>query len=584
MQNTMLFSRASLGALLLGTALFASALPAGHTSAATTGGALQLSLDQIPTVPGALPVLRLTPQKAPVDFVDKILPGAAPNTEGLVPLSKIPFYRQHGIQTPPNFLGAFNGNHLAAYVDTQSGDAQVYPTLGNQTPVRADALPAFLKRASVLGRNVFLQYGLLGKDDTTAAIGAAQPLDGTTSTHVAGVPSGKGGAVLAYVPVQRYVGQFRVDGMGSRAVLALDAGGRIQSFVRSWKTGTTFTRVIETRSKQQVAQAIAAQFKPVLQRANVYVTSVSIGYYDGNQSYLQPVYRVTARIHYNPSAAARRQADDDFVVGYVGIGRQFERLPNLAQSGGPQPSVPGQSAPSLSPMARTAKTNFDPSVGRYVVRNDNPNWVADANEFYGGLTSWWGGLFFSNAQYYWAHPFEFTSSKNSYINSVNIALNEVHGDWWYYTTYQNWGDGVDLSSIPYPGYGAAAGGRLDYWIIHSCEVVPSPDDTSHWADPWWNIFGGLHSVVGYRTIMWIDDDVGGPYGFSLMLGAPVVGAWLNTVISDPIYASGGEVMHGVWKRYGRPSTISMSGRENDSAYDTTPLPRAGSLTIYWYPG
>jgi hypothetical protein len=33
----------------------------------------------------------------------------------------------------------------------------------------------------------------------------------------------------------------------------------------------------------------------------------------------------------------------------------------------------------------------------------------------------------------------------------------------------------------------------------------SPDDTASWPDPWWDVFCGLHSVLGYRTIMYIAD-------------------------------------------------------------------------------
>ena len=102
---------------------------------------------------------------------------------------------------------------------------------------------------------------------------------------------------------------------------------------------------------------------------------------------------------------------------------------------------------------------------------------------------------------------------------------------------------------------------------------------------WWNIFGGLHSVVGYRTIMYIGDGSLNPYGVQLRLGAPVVAAWLGTVISFGAYSGGPtDTMHGVVKHLGRPSTISMSNQVNDSAYDTSAQPRASSLTIFWYPG
>src|SRR5207253_3255918 len=102
---------------------------------------------------------------------------------------------------------------------------------------------------------------------------------------------------------------------------------------------------------------------------------------------------------------------------------------------------------------------------------------------------------------------------------VNVASLEVHGSWHYFTTEKNCCDGVDLSLIPSDGYGGGVpGGALAYMILHSCGVIPTVTDYSavngHLAwDPWWNIFNGLHAVVGYRTHMWIGDSVMPEFGF-----------------------------------------------------------------------
>jgi hypothetical protein len=92
-------------------------------------------------------------------------------------------------------------------------------------------------------------------------------------------------------------------------------------------------------------------------------------------------------------------------------------------------------------------------------------------------------------------------------------------------------------------------------------------------------------VVGYRTIMYIDDDVGGPYGTNLGFIAPVVSSWLNTVSSAGAYSGHPTAMAhgGINRPMGRASTISMCGRENDTVFDTSALPRAGCLRIFWYP-
>jgi hypothetical protein len=241
--------------------------------------------------------------------------------------------------------------------------------------------------------------------------------------------------------------------------------------------------------------------------------------------------------------------------------------------------------PEVPPLQRAPVRPGDPTIGRYVVRNDDANWVANANDFWNGLNWFWllpGN--FTNTQYYWAYPWEYTTSRNSFVNSVNLALTEGHGDWWLFSTLSNCCDLVDINTIP-GGYGSSASGQLRFWAIHSCEVVPAPDDTANWPNPWWSIFKGLHSVVGYRTVMFINDDVGFPFGFMLSIGMPVVSAWLSTVhgasaySGNPTYPAHG----GIVRPMGRASAITVCGRENDTVYDTTNIGPPSCLRVFWYP-
>jgi hypothetical protein len=365
--------------------------------------------------------------------------------------------------------------------------------------------------------------------------------------------------------------------------------GSVQGFLRRWKTAEAVGEVRETRTKEQVADAIRAQLRREATSAQVEVLNTDIAYYDGNREFLQPVYRFTARIHeLNKLKEAERKEQrvaDDFVVGYVPIGEPREPIPSLLT----RPSV-GPVAPKQAAMPK--ERAGDPTVGRYVVRDDDSNWVANANEFWGGVSSYSGNLLFTNSQYYWAHPFEFNTSETSFVNSVNVADTEVHGNWWFFTTEKNCCDGVDITAIPAAaGYGSAHGGKLDFWMLHSCEVVPSaidapcPSDSRPWWTPWFNVFQGMHSVVGYRTIMWIDDDVTGPFALSLRLGAPVVSAWFNATNSaagyqgNPTY----EAHCGNKPPMGRPSTVSVCGHQSDWIYDTSKIPAASCLINFWQP-
>jgi hypothetical protein len=550
---------------------------------------IRLSTEQIPAPPASLPVLRLSAQKPPMDFVQEVLRRADPNAQKLVPLAQIPQLAGKGGKLPEEFVGALSGEHLGAYVDLRSGDAEIFPSLA-QKGIAAERESQQLERAQQVAKEIFSRADLLQKDATAFSFEKPRALYGEAAERGAEGGEAKASSrdlYLTYVTLRRNVNNYFVYGPGSRAMVAVGNNGTVEGFVRHWKAGAVSGEVRETRKREQVAEAILEQLRPLAKTAEVEVLNTEVAYYDGNRDYLQPVYRFTARLHRRDSEDRESKAhvDDDFVIGYVPIGKPREPIPSLTALPGVPPKVAKAGTPA-------PERPGDPTVGRYVVRNDNSNWVANANELWGGLTSFFGGFLFTDAQYFWAEPWEFTTSEAAFVNSVNLAENEVHGDWWLFSTLSNCCDLVDITKIPASeGYGAAHGGHLDYWILHSCEVVPSaadapcPTDNRPWWTPWFNIFQGMHTVVGYRTIMWIDDDVTGPYGLSLRLGAPVVSAWFNATTSAAGYQ--GNPTYGAHcgrtPPMGRPSTVSACGRQNDWVYDTTALPPANCLINFWQP-
>ena len=553
---------------------------------------VQLSLEQVPVPPTSLPVLRLSPQKAPGEFILETLRQSNPEIRELVPLSQVPQLSGAGAKLPEEVVGALSNGHVAAYVDLRSGDAEVFPSFESGKLVAGADAARQSEQAQRLAREVFARPDIIQKDATQFAFETPRPVYGESAERgetAEQVKSSESGIYLTYVGLRRSVDGHFVYGPGSRAILAVGTGGLTEGFVRRWKTAAVIDHVRETRSREQVRAAILRELAPLARAAAVEVLSVEIAYYDGNRNYLLPVYRFSARIHQisGPGKGARgnRHVDDDFVLGYVPIGKTLESVPSLVAPPGAPPAQP------KNVTARPPETG-DPTVGRYVVRNDDPNWVANANEFWGGLTAFLGGGLFTNSQYFWAFPFEFNSSEGFFVNSVNVALNEVHGDWWLFSTLSNCCDLVDITAIPRSeGYGPANSGHLAYWILHSCEVVPSaadapcPGDSRPWWTPWFNIFQGLHTVVGYRTIMWIDDDVTGPFAFSLRLGAPVVSAWFNAATGAAGYQGNPTFgAHcGRTPPMGRPSTVSACGRQNDWIYDTSALPPANCLINFWQP-
>ena len=540
-----------------------------------------------PTPPDRLPVLRLTAMPPPTDALQRMLAeqagSAAPR---LGPLAESPFFRKNKIAAPATLQGVVEGDHVKAWVDRKTGDAAIYPTLGDLKPLDEQDRSDRTDRA----RQDFERFRLIGQDDTRYVIGDVQWLNGATLERDASgaTRATKPGArYLAYVAAKRFVGDYPVDGPGSRALLVLGPSGRIEGLTRVWKTARTVETVKGTTGSDQLLRSIASQLRPALAYSDIDVNEISLAYYDGNRNFLQPVYRFTARIRHSNGDREARTADD-FVIGYVPFAKEYEPLPRLDRRDGPAPGNASPRPGSRAVQSGTGVPNsgMDPIVGRYVVRQDDSGWVNDANAFWNSLASAWSHSLFTNAQYYWAEPRLFTTQKNSFINTVNLALIEVHGDWWLYSTLKNCCDLVNINGdIPSPGYGPSAGGRLADWVIHSCEVVPAPDDTATWPDPWWTIFGGVRNVVGYRTIMYISDGAGGPYGTSLANVAPVVSSWLSDVISLNAYSGKpkADAHGGISRPMGRPSSISTCGHDGDSVFSTSSLGRANCLTVWWFP-
>lgn len=537
---------------------------------------------KVPRAPADLPVLKLTPQAAPVELMNQLL-ASQPNDEKLGELGATPFFVKNKIKISDRVVGIVEGEHVKAWADLRTGDAQIYPTLAALKPLSSSDAKELGSRT----REIFESPAFIARDDTRFVIDAPNVLNGATLVRdAAGATSAEKpqAAYLVYVSARRSVAGLRVDGPGSRALLAVGEGGSIEGLTRVWKSAKTSETVRPALSAAQVQNLIARQLAGVAKNSNVVVDSIELAYYDGNLEFLQPVYRFTARIRERSATERKPPTADDFVIGYVPFAKAFEPLPSLSAGAGPKPAV---AAPKPRPIGalRSPPLN-DPIVGRYVVRNDNQGWVNDANAFWSSLASTWTASLFTNSQYYWAEPRLFTTQKNSFINAMNLALIEVHGDWWLFSTLKNCCDLVNIDGdIPSPGYGPSANGRLANWIIHSCEVVPAPEDVGTWPKPWWTIFGGLRNVVGYRTIMYISDGAGGPYGTSVGNLAPIVSSWLSDVISLNAYSGHPKTAAhgGISRPMGRPSTISMCGHDGDSALSTASLGRAGCLTVWWFP-
>ena len=225
------------------------------------------------------------------------------------------------------------------------------------------------------------------------------------------------------------------------------------------------------------------------------------------------------------------------------------------------------------------------TVGRYVPQADSNLWSKSAIDFFDNLqaaTSFGGNLSFINKQYLEANSSMFISDRNEFVNSVQIALNEFHGSWDIFSTYKNYGDIVTLSDIATArGLGYGAGGDLAYWILHSCEVIPTQTDMSNSFDIYWRIFRGLHSMLCYRTDMCINDDVIANFGLWVGLGAGIVPEWFLELAVTNAYGTNHDVYfdynRGITEPLGSPSSVSVCGHLDDTAFNLKGLDHPNCL-------
>jgi hypothetical protein len=227
-----------------------------------------------------------------------------------------------------------------------------------------------------------------------------------------------------------------------------------------------------------------------------------------------------------------------------------------------------------------------------------------ANSFLGGLT-FLNGIFpgitppTARTQWYTAHNWEVVGPASKfYMNAVNVAYTEPHGDWLINSTLSNCCENWFVPNIGTggnPGYGAAAGGVLATWLIMSCEVLPSMYDRQFEQggsgnpytafDAWWGVFKGLHNVLAFRTIMFYPDDaLNWGFGYHASLGGDVSAAWFQSVAAydgnDGTYVSQ-HLKNSTVVHYDRASSMVDARNLGQSIYNVGAQGASSTLWNFW---
>ena len=520
-----------------------------HPAPATAGGTSITFATKLATGRQPLPLFRLIRTASPAKFV-----AAALAKGGVEPLT-----------AAGHRLESRDGKGvLHAYADAVTGDAEIFPDI---TPSRG---PASHVAPAEVAASVFASRDIIPKDATTMRLGDATGVYGATASRGPnGTSIGKSGQQLffTYVPAIRYAAGLQVFGQGSQATVAIGTDGSVRGLVRRWEAASVAGSVAPTTTARQLAQSIAAQVGPFARNARIIVNNVTPAYYDNNAAFLQPVYAFFATIH--PLHGGK----DDHVRGYVPFGKLAESLPTVGGISGVAPSLAGFGGHGGLPQNAPSQI----TLGQYA--NDDGTMQDMANAYYNGFDSVTPGKYgppINRTQWYYATVCMYYSCANSYVNDVQIAYTSPHGDWWENTTNGNSKGFFYIDQIGTggnPGYGSSKSGRMVTWIMDSCENVPSYYDLQYTTgngdnafNYWWQVFQGLHRVLGYRTMMLLGEDtMNYDIAQALAQGANAGSAYYNEVaaFSYGTYTDThiGQVVH-----YDRVSILNDTRNGSESIY------------------
>jgi hypothetical protein len=458
----------------------------------------------------------------------------------------------------------YDGDRLAGYTDITTGETAVFPKLTTLTAGTHFDTSGITQIAA--------NTTIIPDDDTQHSIITGSTLGGSQKT-VGGTATSPATYLVESI-IQRQVEYenqlYPVCGPGTKASFSFGSDGTVKAFTHLWRTAKAQSSTITPLSQNSIQQNIAAQLTGANLNANVTVQGIDLCFFDSGNNYIQPVYR------YNATVTHAFGLSNSLIVGYIPAGGTAqEPLPSLnAPANQAMPTETSNNSTSTNSTATPSKRQAGGiTVGRYAMRGDqySPQIVVDENAFWSGLSS--ASSDFVNSQYYWDEPFIYESDAQYYVDAVNVAFTEGHGNVHYFTTDETlpyWG-GVEIANnIPANGYGPGAGGSLAYWIIRSCDVVSTPIDYSA-ADydeafaPWWQVFNGMHAVMGYRTEAEVYDNEMGNVGKALGMGQSVVHGWMSAALGG-----------------GKTSAVTVCGHDDDTIFDIANIGKPGCLQIWWY--
>ena len=366
-----------------------------------------------------------------------------------------------------------------------------------------------------------------------------------------------------YFVMQRFVIEggrtFRVVGAHSKAIAQVRNGEVVGHLIRWRRLSAPAVPTVTPMKWEAVSGVVLARITSRFGDRG-HLRDAEVVYAENGLSVV-PAYAVTVEIDTESSSV---KDYDLFYVDAVAGG--------ILQQGPDPAELPMECSISL------AATGTNLNVDRFIIGHDNDDtWRLNAARF---------GAAIAPANVILRHfcrgdRSRFVSNEAAFVDSSDVTLVEAHGapgeidivrafETVTLGAATRYGDGQDKHT-------------LKLLILHVCEVVASPADDNRWFDRWFEVFQGLHAVVGYRSVALIADDVTPNYAASLAAGKPVISAWMEEIASSDKYvvqikADGA----GGARPAGRGAAVAVCEHENDTLANLTGAADAQCLIVFWH--
>jgi hypothetical protein len=500
-----------------------------------------------------------------------------------------------------------NAQQIIGFLDQETGQTRILPDYGTLEPLTN---PVDLQSAFTALNE---QGGAFPPDDTQIELVEGNSLLGSEAQG-SGTLAKRWNTQSTYLTVgkiRRSVdlegSKFNVCGPGSQALFGLGKDNKWTSLSYQWKTAKKSHKKRTPLPVEKVVKQIKETLKSrhyAIPSHSLRVISIDTCLYDSGDQHMQPVYRVVGE-PFDPSTNTTTSVKQ--FLEYVPIGG--DAIEPIVPPGQVYAGVDGDESPVDPDNSKRSLLNyFDArnnkpkiTVGRYVVRNDADGFVEDARNFWSNLAP--STVYeFVRKGFFWAYPRLYNKDANHFVNDVDVALTEAHGKFHGFTTYDA-SDKIDFVNIPndiaHGGYGPVSNGgkgKLGYWFIDACEVLPTltdfeaikdPNPKGRTFDPWWPVFkGGIHAVLSWRTSALFSDNTAAAAAQAIALGRPVVSAWLDAANSDPAYGArptyiGGGTGLPDWP-LGKAAAVYRCGRLSDRVNNLENLGGPTCLSARWW--